>query len=278
MRIAVLSDIHANLPALRAVLQHLDAQNPDAVMVGGDVINRGPQPRECLEIILDRIRNHDWKIIRGNHEDYVLKAARDDLSNLTAWERGIIAHTCWTAGLVDDHLNEVTRWPENTEVIAPDGTAALCFHASIKGNRVGMYTHMQDHELLEHAHPEARVFCAGHTHIPFVRETGGKLIVNNGAVGMPFDGDPRASYAILDWSPAHWTAEIIRVPYDRDETRKAFRETGYLERGGPMVPLILQELDMAKARLGYWHRLFEQSVAAGEKTLEDSINEMMTTF
>jgi len=275
MKIVVLSDIHANLAALHTVLQHIDAGQPDAVIVGGDVVNRGPQPRECLELILDRIRQQGWKIIRGNHEDYVLRAAGGSLGHLSGWEQGVTEHSRWTASLIPDHLATIAAWPEETDVIAPDGSSVACLHASVKGNRVGMYTHMLDEELLKHTHPHARVFCAGHTHIPFIRHVSGKLIVNAGAVGMPFDGDPRAAYAMIEWHPEHWHAEIIRLPYDREVTRKAFHDTGYLATGGPMVPLILQELDMARPRLGYWHRLFERSVAEGSISLQASIEEML---
>ena len=71
MRMVVLSDIHANLVALQAVLAAVDALAPDRVVVPGDTINRGPQPRRCLEIILERRDQQGWHVIKGNHAQYL---------------------------------------------------------------------------------------------------------------------------------------------------------------------------------------------------------------
>lgn len=274
MRVIVLSDIHSNLAALRSVLLHIDSMAPDAVLVGGDVINRGPQPRECLEIILERMHHRGWRVIRGNHEDYVLHSARG-IPNLKPWERKIIAHTDWTAQRLDGHLPSLAAWPAEMSLSAPDGSQLVCTHASRKGNRVGLYTAMNDAELIDHAHPEARALCVGHTHIPFIRNIGDRLIVNAGSVGMPFDGDHRSAYAALDWRAEGWSAEIIRVPYDRQSTERAYHETGYLTAGGPLVPLIHWEFKHARARLGQWHRSYEDDVAAGRIGLEESVQHML---
>src|SRR5512141_1655082 len=72
MKLAILSDVHANLAALEAVVADIDRWQPDRVIVGGDVINRGPRPRECLDLVLNRVRTHGWQCVLGNHEEYVL--------------------------------------------------------------------------------------------------------------------------------------------------------------------------------------------------------------
>ncbi len=274
MKIAVISDIHANLPAFEAVLIHLDSLAPDVVIVGGDTINRGPQPLACLKIVLDRIQNAGWKVIRGNHEDYVLRAAREPLP-AEAWQQEVIAHTLWTAVQVEHALDVIAAWPDHCEVAAPDGSRVSVFHASRQGNRIGVYESMNEEELLAHATAADPVLCVGHTHIPFIRKIQGKLIVNAGAVGMPFDHDHRASFALLTWSPAGWSAETVRVPYDRDATIRAYVETGYLLKGGPMVELILMELERAEPKLGAWHRHYEQRVACGEISIRDSIGQLL---
>jgi predicted phosphodiesterase len=274
MKIAVLSDIHANRPAFDAVLRHLEAEAPDLVMVGGDVVNRGPEPRACLETVLDRIRHHGWKVCRGNHEDYVLHAARG-LQHAHDWQRAVCHHTLWTLERIDDLLPDFAAWPEHTEAELPDGSRLVVLHASTRGNRVGLYEFMEEDDLLDHVPPHHGALCAGHTHIPFVRRVREKLIVNCGAVGMPFDGDPRASYAVFQWAPEGWSAEIVRVPYDRDATITAYHREGYLAGGGPMVPLILQELQQSRSRLGPWHRHYEPRVATGELSLEASVAAML---
>jgi len=274
MKIAVLSDIHANLPALQTVLEHVESARPDVVVVGGDVINRGPQPRECLEIILGKIRNNHWRVLKGNHEDYVLKAAKG-IQHLPEWEQQVCAHTVWTSRLIPEYLPEIARWPDHLEITVPDGSHLTCFHASKKGNRVGLYSVMTDNELMDHVSSVNSAMCVGHTHVPFTRFINGKLVVNTGAVGMPFDGNPRASYALLTWSVDGWTAEIIRLPYDRELTLKAMHDTGYISEGGLMVRLIVEELKRSSPWLGKWHVRYEESVANGLITLEDSIDAML---
>lgn len=274
MRVAVLSDIHANLAALDAVLTHLDSLRPDRVIVAGDIINRGPQPRECLERILERERTAGWRIIRGNHEDYVLRAARG-VDGLKTWEKEVFAHTVWTEVRVRDYLDVLRKWPDETELSAPDGSRVIATHASRKGNRVGLYAFMNDEELIDHAHPHADVLCAGHTHIPFIRAIHHRWIVNAGSVGMPFDGDPRAAYVMMTWSAEGWSMEIMRVPYDRAPTEQAYYDSGYLAEGGPLAPVILWELRHAKARVGYWHRQYEDQVAAGAISVEDSVRRVL---
>ena len=80
MRIAVLSDIHGNLPALRTVIADIDAWSPDLVVVGGDIVNRGPRSGECLDVLVERQWADGWRLLRGNHEDFVLDCADPALS------------------------------------------------------------------------------------------------------------------------------------------------------------------------------------------------------
>lgn len=125
--------------------------------------------------------------------------------------------------------------------------------------------------MLEMIRPVPDVLVAGHTHVPFVRRLDGALVVNAGAVGLPFDGDTHLAYAMLEWRDGEWSARVERRDYDRMRTERAMRETGYLEEGGPMTALILDELRTARPRIGLWHRRFEQRVARGELTVGESV-------
>ena len=275
MRVAVLADLHANLPATRAALAAVDACRPDRVVVAGDVINRGPRPRECLELVLERAAARGWRMVKGNHEEYVLKEAAAP-GGRPDWERKLCQHTGWTLERVRDLLPAIAAWPDAVDLDAPDGSRARCVHASRLGNRAGLYAHHGDAELAERVEDAFACYCAGHTHIPFQRRWRNTLVVNAGAVGMPFDGDPRAAFALLEWTPAGWTARIERVPYDRAETERDYHATGYLRDGGPMVRLILRELHTARPRLGEWHRLFEHIVAQAHITIEQSVEDMLS--
>jgi len=93
MKIAVLSDIHGNLPALERVVEHIDAWQPDRVVVNGDIVNRGPRSRDCLLLLQERQQRDDWVLLKGNHEDYVLECGRPDCAtDSPAYEVERFAH------------------------------------------------------------------------------------------------------------------------------------------------------------------------------------------
>ena len=270
MRIAVLSDIHANRLAFEAVQRAVADAQPDHVVVAGDVINRGPEPRVCLEGILRCQDEQGWKVLKGNHEDFVLQeAAGHPFSD--EWVRKLYAHTHWTMQRVRDLLPSVEKWPDHHSIRGPDGTEVRFVHASMRSNRHGLYEEMKEPELAELTAPSPAVLVAGHTHVPFIRQINGTLIVNAGAVGMSFDGIQQASFALLDWKDKRWHAQIIRVDYDHDATEQAFFDTGFIDDAGVMAPLILDEWRQARPRLGPWHRHYESRVASGQLTIEESV-------
>lgn len=274
MRVAVISDIHANRPALRAVLAAVDACRPTHVVVAGDIVNRGPQPRHCLETILQRKRDCAWQVLKGNHEDFVLLEASAPAGR-AEWERLLYAHTHWTMDRLGEHLPGLRELPDRVVLEGPDGGELRFVHASMRSNRHGLYEDMEEGDVGELIAPAPRVLTVGHTHVPFVRAVGDVLVVNAGAAGLPFDGDPRGSFALLSWEEPRWRAEIIRVSYDRAEAEADFTRTGYLAEGGPMVPLVLDELRHARPRLGWWHRRYEQRVARGEMSLAHSVERLL---
>ena len=91
MKLALVADVHANLPALQTVLADVDRWRPDLVVVLGDMINRGPHPRQCYDLIRARAASPAWHLLAGNHEDYVLDVHRR--SPPTAIEQAVHQHT-----------------------------------------------------------------------------------------------------------------------------------------------------------------------------------------
>lgn len=271
MRIVVLADVHANLAALEAVMEDVDGRDPDAVVVAGDVVNRGPEPAACLERLLERRERDGWRLLKGNHEDFILAEHRGNGSR-PPWQDEVYRHSTWTARRLGAHLNDLGRWPDRIDLEGPGGALIRTVHASNRDNRSGLYPRMADHEILDRVDPEPAVFCVGHTHVPFLRRIGGRLIVNAGAVGLPFDRNTAAAYAVLAGQGDSWSAHIIRVPYDRRRTEKAFRATGYADEGGPMIPLILDELHYARPNLRHWHLQYEERVARGEMSVTESVD------
>lgn len=278
MKIAVLSDIHGNLPALKAVVEHVDKWQPDIVVVNGDIVNRGPRSRDCFLLLQERQQRDNWILLRGNHEDYVLDCGRPDCAtDGPAYEVERFAH--WAYQQLNGEIRELAALPEQFEWTAPDGRLLRIVHASMQNNRDGVYVRTADEELRRKIGPPLvappAVFVTAHTHRPFIRRLDDTLVVNTGSVGAPFDEDRRAGCGQFTWTCAGWQAEVVRVDYDYRETEQDYVETGFLHEGGPLAQLMLLELRQARGLIHRWGHHYETAVRNGEITMEESVRRVM---
>jgi predicted phosphodiesterase len=201
---ALLYDIHGNLPALEAVLA--DAGDADEFLLGGDYATAGAWPRETVER-LKELPNATW--IRGNADRWLV-----DRHDAPAPIDAIAERTAELLG--EELVAELSGLPETTVI---DGT--LYCHASPQSDMRSFLPepHEQDAELLMGV--DARRVVFGHTHVAFGRAGfGGIALVNPGSVGMPWDGDHRAAYAVL----GDQGVELRRVEYDWRAAVEAVRE------------------------------------------------------
>ncbi len=270
MKVAILSDIHANYPALLRVADHVEKWNPDVVIVNGDTVNRGPRPRECLQFVQEKEANQGWIVLKGNHEDYViamatLSAPQDD----PIYESYRMA--LWTYQQLNCNVADLTRMPEQHEMTAPDGSMLRAVHASMRNNRDGIYTFTPDEELAQQIAPAPAVFVTSHTHRPLQRRLNGTQVINSGAVGLPFDGDWRAAYAQATWHKGEWHTAIIRLEYDRAQADRDIVATGYLEGGGPLIELVRHELATARSQIHRWAEKYSEPVLKGQMTMQETV-------
>jgi putative phosphoesterase len=240
VRIAVVSDIHANLTALDAVIADLRRTRPDFVVHGGDLMSGGPRPAA----VIDRMREMNWPGVYGNTDEMLwmphrvsetlqaphLHQIRDLILEYTipttlnaigderlAWLRALPRR--WR----DADLCVVHAGPDDVwQVTRPDGSDEELNNvfAMLRADRV----------------------IYGHLHVPFVRQLSTFTLVNSGAVSQSFDGDSRAAYALLDGD----RIEIRRVEYDIDaevrlliSTNDPFAQsTVHTLRSGRYVPVL----------------------------------------
>ena len=273
MKLAVLSDIHSNIAALREVTGHIEAWKPDQVVVAGDLVNRGPRPLDCLRFVQEKQHSCGWLTLIGNHEEYVIKNTRVKVAeNDPRFE--IHRSSYWTYQKLNYNVSALEAMPFKLSLSAPDGSEIRLTHASMRGTRAGIYWHTPDDaypELI--GQPQPPLFCVGHTHIPLIRRIDGTLVVNAGAAGLPFDGDRRASYAQLTWCKGRWDARIVRLDYDRQQAERDFEDSGFLDEAGPLARLMLVELRTAHSQLYQWTARYEKAVLAGEISMEQSVQE-----
>ena len=274
MKIAVLADIHGNLAALHAVIDDLDGWSPDIVVVAGDMVNRGPQSQECLDLTLHMAAERGWRVIRGNHERYMLQYAQDRLRPdfpRSGPRHAVSLIVAWAYGQVVDRLHLIAALPERLNIDL-DGELLAVYHASARHDRDGITRHSADAELREQIDPTATIFCVGHTHAPLIRRLDRTLVVNVGAVGLPFDGDTRAAYARLTRGRrGTWEAKIVRVPYDVATTTRVFRESGMQAGVGPQGQIMLRELETGDSLMYDFIPAYYERILAGELSVADAV-------
>jgi predicted phosphodiesterase len=278
MKIAVLADIHANYPSITEVSQHIDNWKPDLVIMAGDLVNRGPRPAECLAFALEKQASDGWRFIRGNHEDYVIKQSKSDAPR-TGPKADVHRASMWTYKKLNCDVTFLESMPFKQDVVDPHGNLIRFVHASLLGNRDGIYPETTDTDLepkIGYSRNIIKqtpvVFCAGHTHRPLIRMLNGVLVVNAGSAGLPFDGDKRPCYIQLTFVRETWRAEIIRLDYDINQAEEDFFETGYLEDGGPLVELVLIELRTATSQLYNWSANYQEDALLGKISMRQSVD------
>ncbi len=268
MKIAVLSDVHGNLPALEAVLEDIARWVPDQVIVNGDLINRGPSSHQVLQLLLQQCPESTF--LKGNHESFVLACGLDEEPRSgPIYEIRRFAH--WTHEQMGEEMERIARWGDSLDLDDLDGGSLHVTHGTRLGNRDGISPRTEDHELPAKLGDPRDLFVTSHTHWPLVRKFNDTLLVNSGSVGSPFDRDHRSCYAQLSFSRGRWRVEIVRLDYDWSQTERDYVETGFIEAGGPITRVMLMELRYARGMIAPWMRNYEAAVLRGDITLERSV-------
>lgn len=218
MKVAALYDIHANLPALEAVLADVRATDVDLLVIGGDVVP-GPMPRDAIDRVLGLeipvefiCGNGDREVLtvwRGGEPETVPAAFRD----LVRWN---------AAQLTQQQADAIASWPLLVRrTIAGVGEVVFC-HATPRNDiEIFVETTVEERLLPLFDGLSADLVVCGHTHMPFDRRIGKTRVVNAGSVGMPF-GHTGASWLLLDGA-----VELRRTLFDLETAAARIRETRY---------------------------------------------------
>lgn len=221
MRLAALYDIHANLPALEAVLAEVRRRGVERILVGGDVVP-GPMPRECAALL--RALDIPTQFIRGNGDRVVL-AARSGVDVSSEVPKPFREVIRWNASEVDD---STARWMSTwslTERMTVPGVGDVVFCHATPRNDMDIFTKLTPEECLIPivAPLGAAVLVCGHTHMQFDRMIGGTRVVNAGSVGMSFQG-VGAYWLEIDTEP-----RLRQTAYDVEAAATRIRATTYVQ-------------------------------------------------
>jgi putative phosphoesterase len=227
-RIAVLSDIHGNAAALEAVRKAIKREKPDAVLVAGDLAMNGPDPAGAIDAVRE-LESEGALVVQGNTD---IAVADFDYAAAFPWfvdgpPDHFKAAAEWTHEAIGpERLDYLRRLPAERRLWV-DATLVLLCHAAPGSQTAGFDPELDASVLFDRARgTDAQVICCGHTHVPEVRDLGWKMIVNDGSAGFVFDGDPTASWALIEIDGETVTPDIRRTDYDVLAVANAITERG----------------------------------------------------
>ena len=216
-RIAALSDVHGNVAALEAVLADVNREKPDRIVVAGDLVLNGPEPAAVVAALREASAA-GAAVIAGNTD---VAVADFDYAAAFPWMTdgvpdAIAAAAEWAHdALGEDGVEWLRLLPSERRIRTDDDTLVLVCHASPGSQTSGFDQNLDPSVTIERlARTDARVVICGHTHLPEVRDLGFKIIVNTGSAGYVFDGEPTASWALVDIDDGEVRAEIRRTEFD----------------------------------------------------------------
>ncbi len=238
MRIAVISDIHGNLTALRAAISDIDERRVDKTVCLGDVAATGPEPAEVVQFLRNLtcqyvMGNADETLAKGSPRKFAAKMKRvlpeEDRKNLEAldlWTRKQLTRA-------DTHF--MSMFKPTIGINLRYETKLLCFHGSPISNNDMILSRTPDEKLANMLKSKDRIYAGGHTHIQMLRSFSNSIIMNPGSVGLAFRREPSgrrhyhctvAEYALVNLSRGRLSIEFVSVPYSLSELSSAVRKSG----------------------------------------------------
>jgi predicted phosphodiesterase len=213
--LALLYDIHGNDTALAAVIEDARAAGADAWLLGGDYCMIGAEPAAVLDRLEGLPADTVW--LRGNTERWVAHPEAEDIPVDAIRDAALFVQ----GAIGPDSVRELAALPDVVADVPFDGAAMTLFcHASPGSDMIGFTDEPAegDGDAAENAFEASTIVC-GHTHVQFIREVGVLEVVNPGSVGLPFDGDQRAAYALL---APDGSFNLRRVEYDVERAIAAY--------------------------------------------------------
>jgi putative phosphoesterase len=238
MKVALIGDVHANLPALVAVIDHAESEDAAAIWNVGDFVGYGPFPDEVVRYL----RQREALSIVGNYDLKVLKFKR----KAEKWRRTKRPEKFQAFQWAYEHLSSESRHYlrslSRQMRIQLGGYQILLVHGSPDSVSEHLTPETPESRLRKLAKQAgADLIVCGHSHRPFVRKVQEVWFVNTGSVGRPEDGDPRATYALLDIIDGRFVIRHYRVAYDLQRAADAIRRQNLPE---PFVKMLVQARDL----------------------------------
>ncbi|EDS77612.1 phosphodiesterase, family subfamily [Clostridium botulinum C str. Eklund] len=221
MKIAIFSDVHGNLEALKAVLSDIKSKNVDRIVCLGDLVGYGPFPNEVIDIvrnenILNIVGNYDTAVVQNNIEYIQDNPLNRDFA--LPWS---------VKEVTDANKKYLNRLPEDI-IIVENGKVIKFVHGSTRAINEYLLEDSKEEKEVMNEFKEDILIC-GHTHLPYIKEYENKILINDGSVGKPKIGNPNITYIILTIED-EVKSEIVEIPYNYEETVKAMEDRDFPQK------------------------------------------------
>ncbi len=239
MRVAILADIHGNLPACEAVLDDIKKQAPDYVVAAGDLALRGAHPKETVDLLFDRC--NAW--LMGNTDCYIagnyLGGAYREKEH---WKTDLLD---WTRNeLGEERVKRLGTLAFSVRYSPRKGQDLYVCHANPRNLEDSLEPTLEEAELRGYLqHLDAAAVAFGHLHFPYRRRVGRMLIADVASAGIPRDGDLRPAWGLFTYTPRGWRVQIRRVRYPVRRATQALTD-----RKVPGAPLLIHKMVEARYR------------------------------
>jgi putative phosphoesterase len=232
MKVAAIGDVHANLPALEAVLDHISEQEVKAIWNVGDFVGYGAFPNEVVHLL----RKKGVISIVGNYDLKVLQFKEKKKKWRKKKQRPKYLAFKWAYETLSKKNRKYLRFLSQEIRMKVKGKRILLTHGSPASNEEHLTPDTSDKRLRKLAQmAKADIIICGHSHLPFARQVDGVWFINTGSVGRPDDGDPRACYAIVRFTGDEIEVQHHRIEYDVEKAVAAIREHKLPEAFAQMI-------------------------------------------
>jgi len=241
--LAVLADIHGNLPALDVVTDDLAQFDVDHVVVAGDIVNWGPFSAQVMQ----RVVEAGWAVIRGNNEFYLLDYQTPRAP--AAWHEYTLLP--WLHNQLQGQWHAIiAAWPDTLSLRFPDAPPLRIVHGTPHSPWQPILPNAADEEILALLESvEEITIVSGHTHLSLDRRVDRWHVLNPGSVGVPLDGLHEASYMLLCGDESGWHPTLRRIPFDVEPILAEFRRQCFEEQYGITARLVMDEFEIARLQI-----------------------------
>jgi len=242
MRVGVIADLHGNWSAYQSVREELARLGADRIVCLGDLVD----PLPASERVFDDLHAAKIPMIRGNHEDYVVRAATDAGDVIHSNPR-FLPVVKLARSMRAESIARLAALPLTFKL--EEAPEILFCHSSPSSNMKGWNGGISPELAEDYARTSETWIVSGHWHNPKSMAWRDKTLISAGSVGLPHSGKPAAEFVLLERASKGWTHEHRSVPYDHQVTLDEFKESGWLKVGGPMAWLYAFELATATRKI-----------------------------